>query len=125
VTALQRIERIVPAGTPTGYNVALLIEPAEVRLCEAVEALPEQASSNLFAYLDDALSLVDPVAAFFEDILVMAPEEDLRAARLGLLAAVRATAPAGIDWNALNLALGDTSRWSESSRPGRTCAITC
>ena len=36
----------------------------------------------------------------------MAQEPELRAARLGLLAAVRATAPDSVDWRALDIALG-------------------
>ena len=43
---------------------------------------------------------------FFEDILVNAEDESVRAARQGLLATLLAAAPAGIDWKALDIALG-------------------
>jgi glycyl-tRNA synthetase len=45
------------------------------------------------------------VNTFFDDILVMAEDPDLRAARLGLLAAVLDLAPSTIDWQALDNAL--------------------
>ena len=43
---------------------------------------------------------------FFEDILVNAEDESVLAARQGLLASLLAAAPAGIDWKALDIALG-------------------
>lgn len=43
---------------------------------------------------------------FFDDIRVMTPDPAVKAAWLGLLASARATAPAGVDWRALDLALG-------------------
>ena len=41
--AIQRARRIVPDGTPPGYDPALLNEPAEVALHEAVRSVLEQA----------------------------------------------------------------------------------
>jgi glycyl-tRNA synthetase len=49
--------------------------------------------------------VVEPVNTFFDDILVMAEDLDLRAARLGLLATVLTLAPSTIDWQALDNAL--------------------
>ena len=49
-----------------------------------------------------AKELVDPVAQFFDDTLVMAKEPELRAARLGLLASVAALAPEGLEWTAID-----------------------
>ncbi len=103
VEQVVRIRRLLPAGTEAGYDAALLTEPAEVALREAVEALPAQ-NGNLCTFAQDGASLVGPIATFFDDILVMAKEEDIRAARLGLLATVLASAPEGLDWQAVDAA---------------------
>ncbi|WP_284305935.1 glycine--tRNA ligase [Mobilicoccus caccae] len=99
VEQIVRIRRLVPAGTPATYDAALLTEPAEVSLREAVEAMP--VPTGLPAFAKDGASLVKPIAQFFEDILVMAKEEDVKAARLGLLASVLATAPDDLDWQGI------------------------
>ncbi len=106
VAAIQRIERILPEGTPASYDDALLTEPAEVALRSVLEGVPWSGEGDLPTYARVLGPIVDPVNRFFDDILVMAKEPDVRAARLGLLAAVRATATDGIDWRALDLALG-------------------
>ncbi|WP_240322847.1 glycine--tRNA ligase [Austwickia chelonae] len=106
VAALQRIDRIVPAGTEATYRAELLGEPAEVELRAAVEAVGHRPGRSVAAYAVEADALIAPVARFFDDILVMAKEEDVKASRLGLLATVRATAPDGVDWRALDIALG-------------------
>lgn len=104
VAALVRIERIVPAGTPAAYDRAVLTEPAELALADAAEALP--AVADLPALRAAGTDLVPAVARFFDDILVMADDPALKAARLGLLASIRAAAPTGIDYRALDVALG-------------------
>ena len=43
---------------------------------------------------------------FFSDILVNAEDQAVRASRQGLLASVLSLAPSGIDWRALDIALG-------------------
>ncbi|WP_219106917.1 glycine--tRNA ligase [Austwickia sp. TVS 96-490-7B] len=106
VAALQRIDRIVPAGTSATYDAALLVEPAEVALREALEAMPADAGADVALYAQAAQSVVKPVNVFFEDILVMAKDPAVKASRLGVLAAVAATAPAGIDWRVLDTTLG-------------------
>ena len=106
VAALQRIERIVPAGTPTTYDGALLTEPAEEGLHQALWALRLDHPKDVAEYAAAGRALVGPIAKFFDDILVMAPDPAVKAARLGLLAAVRASAPHTVDWRALDLALG-------------------
>jgi glycyl-tRNA synthetase len=49
--------------------------------------------------------LVAPITTFFEEILVMAEDQDLRAARLGLLATIRDLAAPVLDWQALGTSL--------------------
>ena len=106
--ALQRVARIVPAGTAAGFDVALLTDPAEQRLVEALALLEPGVtpSGGPAAFSARAGDLAGAVDAFFEAVLVMAPEPDVRAARLGLLASVLAVAPAVVDWTAVPAAIG-------------------
>jgi glycyl-tRNA synthetase len=107
VAALQRIGRIVPAGTPAAYDAGLLTEPAEVGLIRALAGLPAPASEDLSTFTTAANGIVAPTNAFFDDILVMAEDPQVRAARLGLLSSVLGKAPAFLDWNALSIALSE------------------
>ncbi|MGH3913425.1 MAG: glycine--tRNA ligase subunit beta, partial [Pseudonocardiaceae bacterium] len=108
VAALQRVRRIVPAGTVAGYQPSKLSEPTEVALHDALRkvaaVLPEHPTLNEFA--DAATALTDPVNAFFDDVLVMAEDPEVRATRLGLLAAIGELAGTVIDWSALGNAIG-------------------
>ncbi|SDT31586.1 glycine--tRNA ligase [Jiangella sp. DSM 45060] len=106
VAALQRINRIVPAGTEASYDPAVLTEAAEQRLVEAVSALGDRSGRPVAEFADAAGALVDPVNAFFDDILVMAEDPAVRSSRLGLLATVSAHSPRTVDWAALDTALG-------------------
>ena len=103
VAAVQRTSRIVPAGTTPDTDSPLLTAPAEIRLREVLDGF--RAPESLPALTAASGELVQAVNAFFEDILVMDPQEDLRLARLGLLAAVLAAMPAQVDWAALDTAI--------------------
>jgi len=46
-------------------------------------------------------SMTGPVNAFFDDVLVMAEDPELRKARLGLLATINSIADGVLDWRAL------------------------
>ncbi|NYJ73733.1 glycine--tRNA ligase [Allobranchiibius huperziae] len=105
VEAVQRITRIVPAGTAAAYDASVLVDPAEVGLERLVAALPDHRADAIPGWLPDASVLVGPLTRFFDEVLVMAPDERLRAARLGLLQTIVDRAPDGIDWQALNSAL--------------------
>ena len=107
VTVLQRIERIVPAHTAAEYDTALLTEPSEVAVMSALDRLPLTSADDLAALAASAAILVQPVNTFFDDVLVMAPDPAVRAARLGLLASVRGAAPDYLDWKALHAALAE------------------
>ena len=102
VTAVQRVARIVPAGTKAHVDAARLTEPAEQQLIKVVERLSAELTGDLAGFAEHGPQLVDPVNTFFDDILVMADDPEVRAARLGLLAAVLALAPSTIDWQALD-----------------------
>jgi glycyl-tRNA synthetase len=112
--ALQRVRRIVPAGAAPGVSPELLTEPAEVALRQALgqvraalEAGRDSAASaagrpGLAEFVDQARPLTGPVNTFFDEILVMAEDPALRAARLGLLAEIRDLAAPYLDWAALS-----------------------
>ena len=102
VEAIVRITRIVPAGTEAGYDAALLVEPAEAQLARGVDATP--IAEDLASFASGHAPLVAPIATFFDDILVMADDPALKAARLGLLATIVDKAPAGLDWRAVDAA---------------------
>jgi len=104
VAVLQRVRRIVPEGTEASYDAGKLAEPAEVVLHEAVQKVG-QAPTALADFVTAASVLVEPVTTFFDEILVMAEDPDLRAARLGLLATISALAAPVLDWQALGTSL--------------------
>ncbi len=99
--AVQRARRIVPAGTVAGYDPAVLKEPAELALHEAVTAVP--AFSDVTSFVAATQGLVGPVGTFFDEVFVMADDPQLRAARLGLLATVRDLGDGLLDWDHLRL----------------------
>lgn len=107
VAALVRIQRILPDDAAADYNPALLVEAAEVGLREELEQLPEGLAARTLGEFAEATGpLVAAAQRFFDDILVNAEDPALRVSRQGLLARVLAAAPSGIDWKALDIALG-------------------
>ncbi|MGJ6980491.1 glycine--tRNA ligase [Aestuariimicrobium soli] len=104
VAALVRITRILPAGVEATYDEAVLSEPAEKELAALVGH--PVGHGQFGEFVDGSAELVAKTQAFFDQILVMADDPAVKAARLGLLASVLASAPAGVDWRALDLALG-------------------
>ncbi|SNV18828.1 Glycine--tRNA ligase alpha subunit [Dermatophilus congolensis] len=109
VATMVRIVRIIPAGTNAGIDHDHLNEPAEKALANEVQSLQSAghcpASSSLTDFVHSAGTLVTTAATFFDDILVMAQDPAVKAARLGLLASVLDLAPEGIDWKAVDIAL--------------------
>ncbi|WP_436529940.1 glycine--tRNA ligase [Actinoplanes sp. HUAS TT8] len=101
--AIQRARRIVPDGTPAGYDVGVLKEPAELALHEAVTAVVLPSEPDLTQFVAATRGLVEPVNTFFDDVLVMADDPAIRAARLGLLVAVRDLGDGLLDWPQLRL----------------------
>ncbi|WP_347350968.1 glycine--tRNA ligase [Intrasporangium sp.] len=105
VEATQRITRLVPEGSPAAYDPGALSDDAELALHLKVAALPDLAAGTLPEWADVAEPVVPELERFFDEVLVMAQEPELRAARLGLLQTIVARAPRGIDWRALHSAL--------------------
>jgi glycyl-tRNA synthetase len=100
-TAVQRVERIVPAGTAAAYRSELLELPAERALDEAlagVRARLEGEPRTLGRFVDAAGGLVEPIDRFFVDVMVMAEDAEVRRNRLGLLAAIRELAERELAW---------------------------
>src|SRR5690606_39061794 len=91
VTALQRVRRIVPADATANYDASALREPEELGLREEVAKVREALGDapTLAEFVDAASTLVGPINAFFDAVLVMADDPAVRAARLGLLASIR------------------------------------
>jgi glycyl-tRNA synthetase len=103
VAALQRVRRIVPADVSASYDMSVLTEPAELALVDALGKVTAELgdSPTLAEFVGVASALVAPINAFFDAVLVMADDEALRSARLGLLATIRDTAGGVLDWQAL------------------------
>ncbi|MGJ9411925.1 glycine--tRNA ligase [Aeromicrobium sp. CF4.19] len=100
--AVQRVLRILPPDTPTSDVPAET--PAERALEREVVRLEEAMSgrdhdvAHLFASAGDLPAFVEQ---YFEDVRVMDPDPDVKAARLGLLARLAAVAVPVVAWNEL------------------------
>ncbi|MDE1978995.1 MAG: glycine--tRNA ligase subunit beta, partial [Betaproteobacteria bacterium] len=75
----------------SGFNVKLLIEPAEIALSQALNAVAPQvqqlyAAGDYTAALKMLAALKVPVDTFFDQVMVNAEDPALRANRLALLA---------------------------------------
>jgi glycyl-tRNA synthetase beta chain len=81
-------------AAPTGVNGEVLTEPAERALAaditQRAPVIRDAAARGDYREAFTAIAAMQPaVARFFDDVLVMAEEERLRAARLGLVATLR------------------------------------
>ncbi|RRO15811.1 glycine--tRNA ligase [Saccharopolyspora rhizosphaerae] len=103
VAVVQRARRIVPEGTAPTYDAEKLTERAERDLHAVVVEVSEQlsATTTLAEFITIAGPLVAPINTFFDEVMVMADDPELRAARLGLLATITHLADRVLDWRAL------------------------
>ena len=103
--ALQRLSRILPTGTSTTDEFDLLTTSSERRLIDALGTLSttEFASDTLSNWVDRATGLAEVVGDFFDEVLVMDPDLEVRAQRLGLLASIDHLAKQHLDWKTLQL----------------------
>lgn len=90
VEAFNRVANLAAKAESRQVDPGLFADAAETRLYEAwQQAHAEYLKAYAEARMDDALSalssLSDPVAAFFEAVMVMAEDEALRRNRLALL----------------------------------------
>jgi glycyl-tRNA synthetase beta chain len=94
-TLFKRVKNITKdVAAPQSFDAALLKEPAEVALAATLrQAAPDIEGAAKRADYRDAfqrIATLQPVVAkFFDDVLVMAEDADLRAARLALVARLR------------------------------------
>jgi glycyl-tRNA synthetase beta chain len=94
-TLFKRVKNITKdVAAPQSFDVALLKEPAEVALASTLrQASPDiEAAAKRADYKDafQRIATLQPVVAkFFDDVLVMAEDANLRAARLALVARLR------------------------------------
>jgi glycyl-tRNA synthetase len=88
--AVQRVLRIVPAGTAPTPDPALFSAGPESDLHHAVQKLRSVLGSqpDLAAFLHESGPLVQAIDAFFEGVMVMDEDPAVRANRLALLATV-------------------------------------
>ncbi len=104
VEGIVRISRILPPGTGPGYDPARLSEPAETTLHQVVDGF--RPAVGVADFVDRGGELIAPIRDFFSEILVMADDEEVRAARLGLLSRTLSLAPPGLDWVAVDALVG-------------------
>ncbi|GAA2552203.1 glycine--tRNA ligase [Winogradskya consettensis] len=101
--AIGRCSRIVPAGHPSDYDPAALVEPVELRLHEVFTEVRSELGrgADLAEFRRVTGDLVPVVNAFFDEVFVMAEDPAVRAARLGLLASIRDLGTTVLDWSQL------------------------
>ncbi len=86
---IANLLRKAPEADGGSVDSALLLEAAERQLAAAVERVEAERAADYAGYLQQLAALHDPVNAFFDDVMVMAEDEALRANRLRLLARVQ------------------------------------
>ena len=96
LTAFTRASNLARHATTDAIDPALLTEDGEVGLYQAWSRIKkeimrleqqDQIEQALFA----AASLLEPIGHFFDEVLVMAPEDAIRANRLALLKDIAST----------------------------------
>ena len=92
--AFKRIRNITKDNTATDIDESLLQEPAEVELYRVVRGVSDQALPLMEAQryeeaLQVLLQMKEPVDTFFDEVMVMAEEPELRRNRLNLLTRLR------------------------------------
>ena len=94
-TLLKRVKNITKGiAVPTTLDRAVLREPAELQLLTELDArapvIRDAATRADYKDAFTAIAALQPaVAKFFDDVLVMAEDEQVRTARLGLVATLR------------------------------------
>ncbi len=93
LTGVKRASRILPAGFSGEVDPGWIKDEPEVALFDAVveaeTAIDQDQKQQFNAVLQTLAALAEPLACFFDGVLVMAPDETLRRNRLGLLLRVR------------------------------------
>ncbi len=104
VEAILRVRRIVPPSARASIDPSLFVEPAEVALAEAIAKARAELGdvpANVERFATVGLGLVAPINAFFDGVMVMAPDPAVKANRLGMLASIRDLSTGVLGWDAL------------------------
>jgi glycyl-tRNA synthetase len=103
VEALQRVLRILPATAPTQAPGHRLSGRAELALAEEVSAVESRLGEDptLADFLAATGDLPGRIDTLFEEVLVMDPDPEVRAARLHLLGRIAGLCGRVLDWSAL------------------------
>ncbi len=86
LTAAKRVYNIISNADPSALNVDLLTEPAEQELFSAVKSVQIKLDNSY----DALYELTTPINTFFDSVLVMDKNSDVRQNRLALLCSVMA-----------------------------------
>ena len=90
---IKRADRILPRGERFQLRPDGLTEPADRELLQAYRRAAERATGvvadDVAALVAALLPLADPIDRFFDGVMVNVDDPELRAARLGLLQAIR------------------------------------
>jgi glycyl-tRNA synthetase len=99
----RRLAPASPASASPASARPASARPASARPASArpAAARPVAGRPGLAEFAEQASALTGPVNAFFDAVLVMSGDPRQRAARLGLLAAIRDLAAPVLDWDAL------------------------
>jgi glycyl-tRNA synthetase len=102
--ALQRVSRILPKDAAPGSGYDLLNTPSEQQLKASLDELSKatEEASTITDWLRRTSGIPNAVNTFFDEVLVMDPDIDVRAQRIGLLAAIADTAGKILAWNTIN-----------------------
>ncbi|MCP4807620.1 MAG: glycine--tRNA ligase subunit beta [Proteobacteria bacterium] len=93
MTAFKRVLNISKDHTDPSYDRARFVEPAEAVLADAYEAAATSVPGHVDALdvgaaLSTMVAMKPAIDAYFDGVMVMAEDPELRAARLGLLCAI-------------------------------------
>ncbi|MDH4320359.1 MAG: glycine--tRNA ligase subunit beta [Desulfobulbaceae bacterium] len=91
--SFKRVKNIIKENSDTAVRAELLAEPAEKGLHAALEAVrattaPLLAANRYSEALAEILKMKEPVDRFFDDVMVMAEDDNIRRNRLALLTAI-------------------------------------
>jgi tetrameric-type glycyl-tRNA synthetase beta subunit len=103
-TAYERAHRLAGKAQDEAagrLDRSLLVEDAEKALAEALARVAIDGNGDLKAALESGAELAPAMERFFDEVLVMAEDEKVKAARLGLLASIRDFAAPVLDWTQL------------------------
>jgi glycyl-tRNA synthetase len=107
--ALRRAAQIVPEGHDAVFLASSFVDEAENALYRAIARATDPNGSSLTEWARDNVQLFGAIDDFFNSVLVMDENPEVRANRLGLLAKVLEIAPRGIRWKQLADVLDEIS----------------